>query len=71
MKTGTCITQEKCVVEKDYTCFAYQNESWQNWEKCNVLKSPINDIKVSYIVPFAGGVSTLGTYDIFSSGDFF
>lgn len=28
----------------------------------------MDDIKVSYIVPFAGGVSTLGTYGIFSSG---
>lgn len=48
-----------------------KHDSWPNWDKCNVLKITINYIKVSYIIPFAGGVSTLGTYGIFSSGAVF
>lgn len=45
-----------------------KHDSWPSWDKCNVLKATMDDIKMSYIVPFAGGVSTLGTYGIFSSG---
>lgn len=49
--------------------FCLQNNSWASWDKCNVLKTTINDITVNNIVPFAGGASSiLGTCGTFSSG---